>query len=85
LFQCPFFSFSERVQLSKNKKYYPIDPALRSAVTNTYTRDLGKSLEICVFLKLKQKYENVHYFKEADRGEVDFVVLDGSKVIPYQV
>ncbi len=83
LFTCHFFSFSEKQRVIKNKKYYPIDPALRSAVTSTFNRDLGKSLETLVFLRLKQRYKEVYYF--SDQAEVDFVVLDGSAIVPYQV
>lgn len=85
LFSCPYFAFSEKKQLSRQKKYYPIDPGLRYAITNTRGRDLGKSLESLVFLKLKQMYERVFYWKELNKGEVDFVVLVGTSIIPYQV
>lgn len=85
LFQCPYFSFSEQQQSIRNKKYYPIDPGLRFAVTNTIGRDLGKSLENLVFLRLKQKYKQVYYFNEDNKGEIDFIVIDGTQIIPYQV
>lgn len=85
LFQCQYFSFSEQQQSIRNKKYYPIDPGLRFAVTNTFGRDLGKNLEILVFLRLKQKYKQVYYFNQDNKGEIDFVVTDGAQIIPYQV
>lgn len=85
LFECPFFSFSERKRIFKHKKYYPIDPGLRYAITSTENRDRGKSLEIFTFLKLKQKYKQVYYWQEAYRGEVDFVVTEGNRIIPFQV
>lgn len=85
LFACPYFSFSEKKQLSRQKKYYPIDSGLRYAITNTNGRDLGKSLELMVFLKLKQIHERVFYWQELHKGEVDFVALDGNKITPYQI
>lgn len=85
LFECPYFAFSEKKRLIRNKKYYPIDPGLRHAITYTSGRDLGKSLEILVFLRLKQTYEQVYYWHEIHKGEVDFVVYEGNKIIPYQV
>lgn len=85
LFACHFFAFSEKKQLSKQKKYYPIDPGMRFAITNTNGRDLGKSLEIIVFLHLKQRHEQVFYWQELNKGEVDFVAVRGNTITPYQV
>jgi len=82
---CPFFSFSEKKQMARNKKYYPIDPALRTAVTNTAGRDLGKSLELLTFLRLKQTHAQVFYFSGEKGSEVDFVTMEGTKITPYQV
>ena len=85
LFACPFFAFSERKRQLKQKKYYPIDPGLRYAVTGNYGRDIGKSLELLVFLRLRQSHERIYYWQEIHKGEVDFVVLEGQNIIPYQV
>ncbi len=85
LFACPFFAFSEKKQLLKQKKYYPIDPGMRYAISSTMGRDLGKSLEILVFLRLKQTYDQVCYWQESHQGEVDFVVLQGQSITPFQV
>jgi predicted AAA+ superfamily ATPase len=85
LFACPYFSFSEKKQLGRQKKYYPIDTGLRHAITNTSHRDFGKSLESLVFLYLKQNYENVYYWQEPGLGEVDFVAIQGSTITPFQV
>ena len=85
LFACPFFSFSERKSLLRAKKYYPVDPGLRYAVTNTNNRDFGKSLELLAFLYLRQSFEKVYYWQEIHKGEVGFIVTKGEKIIPYQV
>ncbi len=85
LFACPYFAFSEKKQLSKQKKYYPIDSGMRYAITNVTGRDLGKSLELNVFLRLKQMYEQVFYWQESRKGEVDFVGIKGNTIVPYQV
>lgn len=85
LFACPFFSFSEKVRAQKQKKYYPVDPGLRFAITGTTNRDLGKCLELLVFLHLKQKYSQVYYWQEIHKGEVDFVIQDDATIVPYQV
>jgi len=85
LFSCPFFSFSEKKQLYRAKKYYAIDTGLRYAVTNTGGRDLGKSLELIVFIHLKKIYKKVFYWQEIHQGEVDFIIADNKKIIPFQV
>lgn len=85
LFACNYFAFSEKKQLSKQKKYYPIDSGLRFSITNTMHRDLGKSLEMMIFLRLKQTHEQVFYWHELHKGEVDFVAVRGKTIVPYQV
>ncbi len=85
LFACPFFAFSEKKQLAKQKKYYPIDTGLRYAVTNTTGRDYGKSLELLVYLRLKQTHDKVFYWQEIHRGEVDFIAVRGNQITPVQV
>jgi predicted AAA+ superfamily ATPase len=85
LFACNYFAFSEKKQLSRQKKYYPIDSGMRLAITSTTGRDLGKSLELIVFLRLKQTHEQVFYWQEPHKGEVDFVGVSGNTIVPYQV
>ncbi|PCH57012.1 MAG: hypothetical protein COC15_02085 [Legionellales bacterium] len=85
LFACPYFAFSEKKILNRQKKYYPIDSGLRNAITSTTGKDLGKSLEILVFLSLKQTYEKVFYWQEPHKGEVDFVAVQGMEITPFQV
>ena len=85
LFACPYFSFSEKKQLSRQKKYYPIDSGLRYAIANTNGHDLGKSLELMIFLKLKQTHERVFYWQELHKGEVDFIATQGKTITPYQI
>ena len=58
---------------------------LRRAVISAGGQDLGKSLEFLVFLRLKQRYQQVFYWQEPHRGEVDFVVVEGKTITPYQV
>jgi predicted AAA+ superfamily ATPase len=85
IYSCPYFAFSEKKRLLKQKKYYPIDPGLRYAITGTQNRDLGKSLELLIFLRLKQSYDEVYYWQEKNQGEVDFITVQGKIITPYQV
>lgn len=85
LFNCSFFAFSEKKRLSRHKKFYPIDPGLRAAVTTNTSHDYGKALEQLVFLKLKQQCDQVYYWESPLGGEVDFVTVTGDTITPYQV
>ena len=85
LFSCHYFAFSEKKRLSKQKKYYPIDSGMRYAITSTTGRDFGKSLELMVYLRLKQTNEQVFYWQEIHKGEVDFITVNGKEIVPYQV
>jgi predicted AAA+ superfamily ATPase len=85
LFACPYFAFSEKKRLVRERKYYPVDPGLRHAVSNTVGRDFGKSLELLIFLHLRQHCDHVYYWQELHQGEVDFVAVKGQTITPYQV
>jgi predicted AAA+ superfamily ATPase len=82
-FACPFFAYSERKRLARNKKYYPIDPGLRRVSVSRTGDDRGKALECAVFLTLRQRYRRVFYWR--GRGEVDFVVEHQGAPVPVQV
>lgn len=83
ILRCPFFSYSERQRMVRPSKYYPIDTAMRRAVVTKTGGDLGKQLETVVYHKLRTTYGEVAYWK--GRGEIDFVVREGSTVVPIQV
>jgi predicted AAA+ superfamily ATPase len=84
LFGCPFFAFSERKRAARNKKYYPVDTALRRVVVTPTGADGGKELECAVHLALRRRFgPNVYYWRE--KGEVDFVVHAEGRIVPVQV
>lgn len=80
---CPYFTFSERQRVARNRKYYPIDLGLRRAVITRTGLDQGKALETLVYLKLREKYRSVYYWRQ--KGEVDFVTMGEDGIVPYQV
>ena len=83
LFSCPWFAFSERKRSHRNRKYYPVDTALRRVSVTRAGQDLGKSLECATFLELRKRGFDVCYWR--DSGEVDFVVQSAAGPIPVQV
>lgn len=82
-FGCPYFTWSERKRSVRNRKYYPVDPGLRRVAVTQGARDRGKQLECATYVLLRQRFDDVFYWR--DRGEVDFVVLRDGVPIPIQV
>lgn len=80
---CPFFSWSERQRIVRNRKYYPIDTGLRRGAVTTTGHDRGKQLECAVFLLLRRRFQQVHDWR--GNGEIDFVVDHRGKPTPVQV
>lgn len=80
---CPYFTFSERKRMVRPFKYYPIDLGLRDIAVSTPLSDRGKRLETVVFHHLRRTRGQVFYWRE--KGEVDFVVMDGNTAVPIQV
>ena len=83
LFACPWFAYSERKRATRNRKYYPVDTALRRVAVTRAGRDLGKALECATFVELKKRHRDVFYWRAA--GEVDFVVQAGAGPTPIHV
>lgn len=83
LYECPYFTFSERQRVRRNNKYYAIDTRLRRVVATTTGADLGKDFEQIVFYALFKKYNEVYYWK--GKREVDFVVPTRTGILPVQV
>lgn len=78
LFTIPKFDYSYNKQVANPKKIYAIDTGLVRANSVSFSKDIGRTLENCVFLKLKRIYNEVFYFKE--KHECDFVVKNNEKI-----
>ncbi len=83
LFSCPWFAFSERKRSHRNRKYYPVDTALRRVSFTRAGQDMGKALECATFVELRKRGFDVFYWRDA--GEVDFVVQSVEGPTPMQV
>jgi len=82
-FGCPFFAWSARKRLARNRKFYPVDTGLRRVAVTQTGQDRGKQLECAAFLLLRRRFRDVAYWRGA--GEVDFVVDTGRGPVPVQV
>lgn len=79
-YELPQFSWSLKSQSKTLKKIYALDTGLANMVSFRFSDDLGRMLENCVFLHLKQMHEEVYYFKTRNHLEVDFLVKSGQSV-----
>lgn len=82
-FSCPFFAWSERKRVARNRKFYPVDTALRRVAVTRTGEDRGKALECATFVELRKRFRDVSYWR--GKGEVDFVVLRDGEPVPVQV
>lgn len=80
LSQVEFFSYSvkETVSIQKPRKNYLIDTGMRNAAGFRFSPDKGRLMENLVFLELKRRGHDVHYWK--GQNEVDFVFRAGNKL-----
>lgn len=76
----PMYSQSIRKQLANPKKAYSVDPALASANSLSFTKDLGRKLENYVYLHLRRSFKEIQYFQNKD-SECDFVVKWNEEII----
>ena len=83
LFACPWFAYSKRKRSQRNRKYYPVDTALRRVSVTQTGQDIGKALECATFVELKKRYHDIFYWRK--NGEVDFVIQQGRTPTPIQV
>jgi len=73
VFELPQFSYSLKKQGKALKKVYAVDNGLANSVSFRFSQDLGRKFETAVFLQLKQKREEIFYYKNKKGGEVDFL------------
>ena len=90
IFQLRRFSFKPKGQLLSPRKAYPIDTGIAKTLTLKAHPEKGKLMELAVFLEIKRALSysfvpgEVYYWRD-ERGEVDFIVRVGGKLIPIQV
>jgi len=78
-FELSKFDFSLRKSLNAPKKIYIIDPAFNQIVGFNFSLNSGRNLENIIFIELKRRKKEIYYF--TNRGECDFVIKDGNKIV----
>lgn len=72
------FDYSIRKQFNAPRKIYIIDNSLKKIGLN-FSPNNGRLLENIIFLHLKRKDKELYYY--SSKGECDFVVREGVKII----
>jgi len=62
------------------KKVYGVDTGLRNAVSFKFSEDIRKAIENLVFIELKRRSSQTEIYYWKNRGAVDFVIKNGTKV-----
>lgn len=76
IYEVPQFSYSLKKQEKAFKKFYSADVGLSNVVSFKFSEDKGRILENIVMLHLKQKFDNLYYFRTKNNLEVDFVIKE---------
>ena len=72
------FDYSLKTRYVHPRKVYCIDTGLRNSMSFRFSEDIGRLMENVVFLRLMRSGD-VYYWKDG-KGEVDFVVQQGTTV-----
>ena len=70
----PFFQYSLKKQLRREKKIYISDVGLRTATAFQFSQDSGRYIENLVFNALRTRYKNIYYWKSKAGSEIDFLI-----------
>ena len=76
----PMYAKSIRKQLANPKKAYCVDPAMASANSLSFSKDLGRRLENFVYLHLRRSFKTIHYYRSKD-SECDFLIKWTEEII----
>ncbi len=83
LFRVERFDFKLKQQFKAPKKFYCIDTGLVNSIGFRFSDNIGKMIENAVAIELQRRKSpgtTVHYWKDHQQNEVDFVVKTGKSV-----
>lgn len=75
-FPVDLFDYSVKRQIYNPSKMYGIDTGMLNAVSFSFSRNLGHSMENAAFIELRRRGCEVYYWKSVKGGEADFVVRE---------
>ena len=79
IFSLPKYDYSIKKQIINDRKIYGIDAGMIREVAFSFSKNSGHILENVVFLEFKRRGREVYYFR--DKGECDFLVREGRKIV----
>lgn len=75
-FPVDLFDYSLKRQIYNPSKMYGIDTGMLNAVSFSFSRDLGHSMENAAYIELRRRGHEVYYWKSLKGGEVDFLIRE---------
>ncbi len=83
IFQVPFFSYSLKKSLIKQRKIYAWDLGMQQYASKSFNEDLGRLAESAVAIELNHRKFDLYYWKE--KNEVDFIARKKTELTPLNV
>jgi len=78
VFHTPSFSYSLKKAMQKPRKYYAYDLGMKSAISKSYSPDLGRNAENAAAIEFVRRGKEIQYY--SNDYEIDFVVKEGLKL-----
>lgn len=80
MFSVPIFSYKIKDQMQYARKNYFIDLVFISKLSSKFTNNFGRLYENSVAIELKRRGKSIYYWENSKKQEVDFVIVENSKV-----
>lgn len=80
LVSTPIFSYKIKDQMQHPRKIYFIDTAFINAISTRFSQNLGRLYENIVAVELKRRRKETYYWKNAEKEEVDFLVMERDRI-----
>lgn len=81
LFELNKYDCSLKKQENYSKKIYCIDTGIINKMAFSFSENLGRLYENCVFIELKRRGKDIYFWKDKSNSEVDFLIIEKNKVV----
>jgi len=81
MFSVPIFSYKIKDQMQYARKVYFIDNSFINTISTRFSKNYGRFYENIVAVNLfKNFHDNIYYWKNVQKEEVDFIIKDDFKI-----